>query len=316
MHFSIIYQSNLERTFRLDAEFYKPDIFKTLSFLSKKQPLTNYIFKVNDGNHLKISGHFQNYPGVPYYRGKDINTDFFIENARPIYISESKYNQKQMIRSHFSPGDVLLSIKGTIGNLSFVTNTIKKSTGSRSIAILRPASELSSEYISAFLMSKYGQIQLKRMTRGTVQMEIVLEDFDQIQLYLCSNKFNQAIKKIVQLSIKLNTLRKQQYYKAERILSDSLGLNGFQPQHKLTFAKKFLDIKQAERYDAEYFQPKFDEIIKRINKYKNGCKNLEDLTSLVGHPANPPSCLKKSKEKTFIITEKHLSDHYFPSDKF
>jgi hypothetical protein len=268
MQFSIIYKSDLERTFRIDAEFYKPDVLNTLSLLSKKQPLTNYV-KVSDGNHSKITEYFQDYPGIPYYRGKDINTDFFIENARPIYISESKYNQKQMTRSHFFPGDVLLSIVGTIGSLSLVTDTVKKSTGSCKIAILRPTSELSSEYIASFLRSEYGQIQLKRITRGAVQMGIILEDFDQIQLYPCSNEFDQAIKKIVQLSIKLNATRKQQYYKAEKILTNSLDLNEFQPQHKLTFIKNFSDVKQVERYDAEYFQPKFDEIIKRTNKYKN-----------------------------------------------
>ncbi|CAG8667847.1 1358_t:CDS:2, partial [Ambispora gerdemannii] len=176
--------NNLERTFRIDADFYKPDVIEFLSLLSKKnaQSLTNYV-KVSDGNHSKITEYLQDYPGVPYYRGKDINTDFFIENARPAYISESKYNQKQMIRSHFLSGDVLLSIKGTIGNLSFITDILKKSTGSRSIAALRPISEISSEYIAAFLRSKYGQVQLKRITRGTIQMEIILEDFDQIQLY-------------------------------------------------------------------------------------------------------------------------------------
>src|SRR4051812_23503061 len=97
MKFSIIYKSNLERTFRIDAEFYKPDVIEFLSLLSKKhpQPLTNYV-RVSDGNHLKISEYFQDYPGIPYYRGKDINNDFFIENAKPAYISESKYNENQM----------------------------------------------------------------------------------------------------------------------------------------------------------------------------------------------------------------------------
>ncbi|WP_147410482.1 hypothetical protein [endosymbiont GvMRE of Glomus versiforme] len=83
----------------------------------------------------------------------------------------------------------------------------------------------------------------------------------------------------------------------------------------MTFTKRFSEIKQVERYDAEYFQPKFDEIIKRVREYKSGYKNLEDLTSLIGHPTNPPFGLNKAKEKTFIITEKHLGE-FFPSDKF
>jgi restriction endonuclease S subunit len=314
MQFSIIYKSNLERTFRIDAEFYKPDVLETLSLLNKKQPLTDYV-KVSDGNHLKISSYFQDYPGIPYYRGKDINTDFFIENACPIYIPESKYNQEQITRSHFFSGDVLLSIVGTIGSLSLVTDTIEKSTGNCKIAILRPISKFSSEYIATFLMSKYGQVQLKRIARGAVQMGIILEDFDQIQLYPCSNKFDQAIKKVIKLAIKLNAIKKRQYSKAENLLITTLGLKEFKFQHKLTFTKNFSDIKQVERYDAEYFQPKFDEIVKRISEYKRGYRCLENLTSLVGRSTNPPSELKNVKEKVFIITEKHLKN-YFPSEKF
>ncbi|CAH1758440.1 12915_t:CDS:2 [Entrophospora sp. SA101] len=297
MRFSIIYKSSLERTFRVDAEFYKPDVLKTLSLLSKKQPLTNYV-KVSDGNHSKITEYFQDYPGIPYYGGKDISAGFFIENARPVYIPESKYNQKQMTRSHFLPGDILLTTVGIVGNLSLITDTIKESTGARSVGFLRPSSELSSEYIASFLMSKYGSIQLKRIARGSVQVRILLEDFDQIQLYPCSSKFNQKIKEIVQLSIKLNAIRKQKYYEAEKILSSALDLNEFKPRHQLTFTRNFSDTKQAERCDAEYFQPKFDEAIQRIKKSKNGYKYLEDLTSLIGHPSNPPCELRDIKEKT------------------
>jgi hypothetical protein len=55
----------------------------------------------------------------------------------------------------------------------------------------------------------------------------------------------------------------------------------------LFFTKNFSEIEQVRRYDAEYFQLKFDEVIKKLNGYKNGCNTLEDLTLLVGHPSNP-----------------------------
>ncbi|CAJ0842094.1 10743_t:CDS:10 [Entrophospora sp. SA101] len=306
-------EDNLERTFRIDAEFYKPEILNSLNLLSKKQPLTNYV-KVSDGNHSKITEYFQDYPGIPYYGGKDVSANFFIENAKPVYIPEKKYNKKEMRRSHFLPGDILLTTVGIIGNLSLITDTIKESTGARSVGFLRPTSELSSEYIASFLMSKYGLIQLKRIARGSVQVRMILEDFDQIQLYPCSNKFDQTIKQVIQLSIKLNATRKQQYHKAEKILATALDLEEFQLQHKLTFAKNFSDIKQVERYDAEYFQPKFDEIIKRINKYKKGCKNLEDLISVIGHPANPPYGTKSlyttdefiTRNKNYILSKNDI----------
>lgn len=91
--------SKLERTNRLDAEFYKKnalEISKILEALSAK-PITEYI-KISDGNHMSISEHFVD-TGIPYYRGQDIY-NLFIENSKPVYIERMIYDKPLMQRSH------------------------------------------------------------------------------------------------------------------------------------------------------------------------------------------------------------------------
>jgi hypothetical protein len=111
--------SNLERTKRIDSEFFKKEYINIDFLLAQKQliSITKYV-KVFDGNHMKISDNFSN-TGIPYYRGQDIH-NFFIEQSSPICIDIDTYNLPYMKRSHLRKGDVLLSIVGTIGNVSLV----------------------------------------------------------------------------------------------------------------------------------------------------------------------------------------------------
>ena len=54
----------------------------------------------------------------------------------------------------------------------------------------------------------------------------------------------------------------------------------WKPSHRLTFIKNYSDTAEAERIDAEYYQPKYEEIIKVIKGYKGGWGMLGDLVKL------------------------------------
>lgn len=183
MHISIVYKSKLERTTRIDAEYYRSDFISLIDTLTRKKTskLTD-LCNISDGNHMSIAKYFiDDSSGVPYFRGQDIS-GFFIENVTPVFIPEEIYHSPWMERSHFNADDILLTIVGTIGSISLVTERFQKATGSCKIAILRPE-QISSKYLSAFLLSKYGQQQLKRSIRGAVQTGLILEDFDQFLIY-------------------------------------------------------------------------------------------------------------------------------------
>ena len=97
--------SSLERTMRIDAEFYKKEhiaVDKVLSSWNKKSIAD--CFYVSDGNHMSISDSFCEV-GVPYYRGQDIY-NLFIENASPLMIDRTTFDRSQMRRSHLQKGDI------------------------------------------------------------------------------------------------------------------------------------------------------------------------------------------------------------------
>lgn len=128
--------SSLERTKRIDAEFYKKEhiaVDKVLYSWNKKSIAD--CFYVSDGNHMSISDSFCEI-GVPYYRGQDIY-NLFIENASPLMIDRTTFDKPQMRRSHLQKGDILMSIVGAIvGNSAMVTSE-NPATCSCKLSIMR-----------------------------------------------------------------------------------------------------------------------------------------------------------------------------------
>ena len=140
LEISEIRLSDLERTTRIDAEFYqKKNLFIEQVLDKWDKSAFSKCFNVSDGNHMSISDDFCN-EGVPYYRGQDIY-NLFIENSNPLYISKGAYNKAAMRRSYLKKGDVLMSIVGAIiGNSALVTSD-REATCSCKLAILRSCDE-------------------------------------------------------------------------------------------------------------------------------------------------------------------------------
>lgn len=282
LEISEIKLSELERTSRIDSEFYKKENL-AIQFLlknTKSLPLTEYV-TVSDGNHMSISDNFSE-SGVPYYRGQDIH-DFFIENANPICIPKSIFDLGTMQRSHLKKHDVLMSIVGTIGEISIVT-TDANATCSCKLAILRPKKNVSAEVIALYLQSKYGQNQIRKFIRGAVQMGFILEDINQIFVPAFSENFQSKIESLVKSAHAKLEESKSLYVQAENLLLCELGMSG---ENLSEFSKpcgganvsikRFSDVFQSGRLDSEYYQKKYDLIEEKIKSYKGGFEIVSNL---------------------------------------
>jgi restriction endonuclease S subunit len=255
---------------RIDGEYYLPEYITNEEALKKiKTAALPSEFIVSDGNHLSVSKHFCSEGGVPYYRGQDI-TDFFLENASPVRIPVSVYSSAPMRRSHFRGGDVLLSIVGTIGSLSLVPKSQGMATGSCKIAILRPKGSYPGPFLAAFLLCRFGQLQIRRNTRGAVQLGLILKDLSRIRIPLVSEKKRAEISVLVESAIRQNSSSKVSYLKAQQLLESELGLDRLTLQKPVGYMASLSEVEEFGRADADYFQPKYDQIKKAIMGYKNG----------------------------------------------
>lgn len=97
-------------------------------------------------------------------------------------------------------------------------------------------------------------------------------------------QFSQEIQSIIDLVIWESfgnfNRSKTIYNQAQTILLSDLGLTGWQPRRELSFVKSFSESWQAGRMDADYFQPKYEEIVATIKDYPGGWNTLGNLVRL------------------------------------
>ncbi|MFL8937240.1 restriction endonuclease subunit S [Rossellomorea oryzaecorticis] len=285
LEISVINKSELERTFRVDSEFYEKEnleIQEVLNFheTSRISELT----KVSDGNHMSISEKFID-EGIPYYRGQDIH-NFFIEQSNPICIDNETFNIPHMKRSHLKKGDVLLSIVGTIGGVSLVSKE-EPATCNCKLAILRPK-DVDGFYLAVFLQTKFGQNQIRKFTRGAVQKGLILEDMDQILVPVLSKNIQNTIRGLVEKAYDKLGESKRLYQTAENLLLEDLGLKDFQPSKGPVNLKSYKEsFLTTGRLDAEYYQPMYEDYLDLIYRYKNGYGSLKSICTIKDNNFQP-----------------------------
>ena len=238
------------------------------------------IASVSDGNHMSISDSFVE-NGIPYYRGGDIYNPFIEFTTNSLKIPYDVFAKTTMVRSHLRKGDILMSIVGAIiGNVSIVT-TDNNATCSCKLAIIRPKEGISSEYLATFLRSKYGQKQIQKFRRGTGQTGFILEDFDQLLIPQVGKEIQARIQTILNKSLYCATQSVRLYDEAEASLLNHLGIGDFiansNPCNVKTLKESFIE---TGRLDAEYYQPKYDDILHHIQAYKYGSKNLAEICDI------------------------------------
>lgn len=231
-------------------------------------PLTDFAV-VSDGNHMGVSDEFCA-EGIPYFRGGDIK-EFFLSFAQPEYcVPQSIYTKPTMIRSHMKRGDVFISIVGAIiGQIGMKTDDAPALCSCK-LGILRPKTHKTSAYIAAFLSSRVGQSQIWRYRRGSAQTGLILDDFDQLLVPSLSDDFYQKIDGFVSAALKARNDAVEAMKNAEEMLLAELGFAGWSPTEDAISVKSYSDFVSAGRFDAEYFQPKYDSIECKIRGYRGG----------------------------------------------
>lgn len=303
--------SQLERTKRIDAEYFKKHFLHLSEVLAsrKTRELTQLVF-VSDGNHFSIAENFTD-EGIPYYRGQDVTGKPFVELSTPKYIDEKAFFEPHMKRSHLKQGDVLLSIVGTIGESSLVTST-QPATCSCKLAILRPKN-INPNYLAILLQSDYGKSQIARLTRGAIQMGLLLEDMDQVLIPSFSEAFENSVSQAVKLSQTAIETSKTTQQHAEQMLLNVLGLENWQPMQALSYSRKASAVFTAERFDAEHYQEKYYTAKETLTKA--GALDFVPITQLLTTLTNGHTPLHHNLtqgEVPFLCAE-HVTDfevHY------
>jgi len=278
MQTSVVNYRDLNFELRIDAEYYRAEVLENINLLDRKDngilsDLASFVIGPF-GSTVTVDQYVPS-SSFKYVRNKDIN-DFQISDDDPAYIPEQVY--KGLPQFHIRENDLLITVVGTLGKAAIATKKDAFSIFSCKSTIIR-AEKIDPFYLLAYLNSSVGQLFALRGARGAIQQGLNLSDLKEIKVFLPSDVFRKSVRSIVVKAFVIIEDAKNLYSQAEQILLSELGLLNWMPEYHLSFVRNFSDTKSADRIDAEYFQPMYDEVVEKVKQYKNGWSRLDDQFS-------------------------------------
>ena len=308
MKHSIVKKGTFNEEFRIDAEFYSPD------HLTNEDSVTKHNYRLLGDICELVAGPFgstvtiERYDATSdkrYIRGKDIQS-FFLEKSGAVFLDDALF--QELPQFHLRAEDILLTVVGMkFGKSAIIYPEDCPAVFSCKSTLIRNPS-INVWYLLAYISSNIGYGLVRRGQRGAAQPGINLFDIQNVPVPIFSDHFQSRIEILIKQAKFLGTASDTTFSDVQTILLTELGLAEWTSEHHLTFVKDYSEVRRAERIDADYFQPKYDEIIKAIKCYFGGWDTLGNLCELVGHPSNPPYADTEDTDKTFIVTQKHLGD--------
>ena len=179
-----------------------------------------------------------------------------------------------------SKGEIVITKVGTPCYASII-HDLEEVALSRTVLGLKSITNIDPYYLVAFLRSKYGFLQLLRERELTIQFQLTLDRVGNVLIFKpANNRLENLISNCFLLHEAINRQSEQLYIQAQTLLLSELGLTDWQPKHRLTFVTNYSDMEQAERIDADYFQPKYEEIVHAIKSYSGGWDALGNLVTI------------------------------------
>ncbi len=255
--------------FRIDAEYWHPVFIQNSALVSPHQKLRDF-----------VDQHISNIKSAP------INRDFEYLEISQISLNSFEYQTTKVLLGEepdlayclLEKGDVVVSTVRPNRNAIALIKT-DGVVGSSGLAVLRP-NNIEAEYLLAFCKTHYFVNCLMRANKASMYPAVSISDVLDTPLFVPSKPMRLMIVEIIRDSISDLSESKQIYAQSQTLLLSELGLADWQPKQQLTFVKNFSDTQQAERFDADYFQPQYDEIVNAIKNYPGGWNTLENLVTL------------------------------------
>lgn len=266
---------------RIDSQFFRPEYVESYNIVAAgSYSKLSDIAHITDGNHLKIAENFDDDSGVRYLRGQDLNRNMMLNDRNIVHIPQFCFDPLK--RSHIYKDDILITIVGAnTGLVGLVHNPPEKLVANCKLGIARAdRKKILPGYLYAFLVGRFGQHQILRSIRGGGQTGLILPDMRSLLISRLSDKLESIINGLVNDGHSKIEESKMTYSKAQDILMRELGLENWQPKHRLYFVKRYSDTHKSNRIDAEYYQPKYEEIVKAIQSYKDGWDTIGNIATL------------------------------------
>ena len=271
MQHSIALLSEVRRSFgwRMDAEYWRPSFIKNSRLVPEDKRIRDFV-------RQKLS----NIKSSPINRGFEYLeiSNISLNSLEYETIKVQEGEEPDRARYILKKGDVAVSTVRPNRNAAAL---IQKDgiVGSSGLAVLR-ARGIEPEYLFAFCKTDYFVKCLMRADKASMYPAVSGRDVLETPVFVPSENFRGRVKKNIQKALFYAEKSKSMLQEARSLLLSELGLSGWKPKHQLAFVRRHSSAVEAGRMDAEYFQPKYEELANKIKAYKGGWDRLGNLAQI------------------------------------
>jgi len=275
MQYSVVNYKTVKENpiLRMEAEFYSSNILAKDFFTSG----SDIIDFVQYGTSKELN---EEKIGYPTLRLNEFDSFFIEEPAK--YCDKIDENTFENLK--LKKGDVLICRTNgnpkLVGKSAIVMKDYPYAYASYLFKIRPKKSKINSATLVSFLNSDKGRSEIEKYSMTSNQTNFSPAKFREINVPIFGRNILDIVDRMFGESFNLLENSKSLYSQAEQLLLFELGLLDWKPKHKLAFVKNFSGAKQSDRFDAEYFQPKYEEIVEAVKKYKGGFEELGNLVKI------------------------------------
>ncbi len=209
---SVVNLSEVKRANRIDAEYFQSKYDKLISKLKnlKSKILEDFIKDYSTGYPFKSENYLEE--GIPLIRINNIKRGF-VDLNNTAYLSAKDYSLS--LKDTAKPGDIILSMSGTIGMSAVIPDDIPRCSINQRILKIT-LKNIDKNFLALILNSAVGSYQLERIGTGGVQTNISYKDIKNILIPELSNPTQEKIADLVRQSHEARKKAKQLLEEAKR----------------------------------------------------------------------------------------------------
>jgi restriction endonuclease S subunit len=254
--------------YRFDSEYYQKKFVENEKILhqNKCDPFEDYTFFIRKGIFdLPPENYVEK--GIPLIRTTEIKKPL-IDFSGTVFITEEINTDN--CKTSLKPFDIVFTKIGAyIGDVALLPENFSTYNISQNVAGASIKNNQLSPYLLFFLISKYGRNQLLRSMMLSGQGKLDLSQIKQLKIIKPSTSIVEKCRNILNLITKFIDKAKDYYQQAEDLLLSELNLKDWQPTKETIAIKSFKEsFLSSSRLDAEYYQPKYDELEEKFKEFK------------------------------------------------
>lgn len=269
-----LYEVLSNKDFRIDSSFYTKEPRKNPDLIYAK--IGEHLISSQYGISIEMN---TDSVGYPIYRMNEIHDmlcDLDVDKCADI--TQAEYD-----RFALKDRDVLFNRTNSfewVGRTGiYYQNDDIQRTFASYLVRLNPKDSILPEYLCTYLNCKYGEWDVKRRARQSInQTNVNPEEVKEIEIPILDIDLQQKIRCCFTQANSLRVLSQRTYSEAELILHNELGIKSIAVTDVNVSQKRFSDFINSGRLDAEYYQPKYDDLFSRLSKFET--KRLGDIVQI------------------------------------